>query len=206
MRIVVIVEGKTERAFRPHVHRFLGERPELNNRMPQLVFVPCKGRLPKEQLLKRDVERHLNDRDRPADAVIALTDVYTGTQPPEFKSAADAKAMMKGWVGRNERFHPHAAQHDFEAWLVPYWQRIQQISGSNRAAPGNPEGINHREPPSKLLKDVFRTGTRGKLYDKELHGSAILKDQDLTIAARSCPELKAFLNTILQLSGGDPIA
>ena len=67
--------------------------------------------------------------------MIALTDVYTGSTPPEFQTATDAKDGMRDWVGAEERFHPHVALHDFEAWLLPYWEKIQRITGSNRKPP-----------------------------------------------------------------------
>jgi hypothetical protein len=60
--------------------------------------------------------------------VIALTDVYTGTD--DFLDAADAKQKMRAWVGKNDRFHPHVAQHDFEAWLLPFWTDIQSLAGT----------------------------------------------------------------------------
>jgi hypothetical protein len=33
----------------------------------------------------------------------------------------------------------------------------------------------------------------------------ILRNQDLAVAAAACPELKAFLNRILELSGGQQL-
>ena len=76
------------------------------------------------------------------DAVIALTDVYTGTQ--DFQDANDAKDKMMRWVDKNPKFYPHTALHDFEAWLLPYWTTIQKLAKHNRSAPrGLPETVNH---------------------------------------------------------------
>jgi hypothetical protein len=136
--------------------------------------------------------------------VIALTDVYTGTK--EFIDAADAKKKMRSWVGNNNKFHPHAAQYDFEAWLLPYWKDIQELAGHNKAAPsGAPESINHNRPPSYRIREIFELGTRRDSYSKAVDATRILRGKDLTVAARKCPELKAFLNTILMLSGADPL-
>ena len=66
---------------------------------------------------------------RTSGAVVALTDVYTGTR--EFDDAADAKAKMRVWAGPEARFHPHAAQHDFEAWPLVYWADIVKLAGHN---------------------------------------------------------------------------
>ena len=60
---------------------------------------------------------------------IALTDVYTGSKPPDFPTAAEAKIKMHRWVGVESRFYLHVALHDFEAWLLPYWEKIKKLTG-----------------------------------------------------------------------------
>jgi Domain of unknown function (DUF4276) len=205
VRIAVIVEGETERVFLPFLRSFLESR--IPGRMPRLVPRPFDGRIPTSARLKRLVERLINDGIHSADAVIALTDVYTGTIPPQFVDAADAKAKMRAWVGQNPNFHPHAAQYDFDAWLLPYWPKIQQLAGSNRASPGpNPEQVNHDNPPAHRLREAFRSGSRGRAYVKPRDAGRILKDQDLLVAVQNCPELKSLVNTILTLCGGDSIS
>lgn len=196
LRIAIVVEGATEQAFKAALTRFLQAR--LAGRMPRLQFITEDGRIPKGDRLRRDVERLLKTND----AVIALTDVYTGTLPHDFATAADAKAKMRQWVGPEPRFHPHAAQHDFEAWLLPYWPTIQAVARSNRSAPSStPEAVNHQKPPSKHLDEVFRSGQGRRSYSKIRDGIRILRDQDLALSAAACPELKALLNTILDLCG-----
>jgi hypothetical protein len=201
MKIALMIEGQTERAFLPHLRGFL--EPRLPGRMPRLDPVPYDGRLPKGERLKRDVERLLRTGRPPAEAVVALTDVYTGTQ--EFQDADDAKRKMREWVGPNDKFFPHAAQYDFEAWLLPFWNDIQRLAGHNRAAPGGaPETVDHNRPPSARLREVFLAGRR-RAYVKPRDADRILRDNDLTVAASLCPELKALLNTVLRLCGGDCI-
>jgi hypothetical protein len=199
--IGLIVEGQTEVAFTPHLRRFLESR--LAGKMPRLRFSLQHGRIPKGDALARLVRNMLNDPKLDLHAVIALTDVYTGTQ--DFTDAADAKAKMMAWV-QHERFYPHAAQYDFEAWLLPYWERIRELARSSAAKPGNdPEQVNHQNPPAHRLRAIFRASSRWG-YVKPREAGRILDGQDLTIAANTCPELKAFLNTILRLSGGEPLA
>ena len=124
--------------------------------MPRLDMFLCDGRIPKGDKLRNKVNGLLSGRNA-ADAVIALTDVYTGTG--DFVDAADAKAKMRNWVGPENRFHPHAAQHEFEAWLLPYWAEIQKVARSNQKAPtGSPESVNHNNPPSHHIKSIFRIG------------------------------------------------
>lgn len=171
--------------------------------MPRLDFFPYHGRIPTGDALRRRVENLLIGRD-PSAAVIALTDVYTGTG--DFSDAADAKAKMRQWVGGNSSFYPHVAQHDFEAWLLPYWTDIQRIAGHNRKAPsGAPENVNHNRPPSSHLKEIFEVGTCRDSYSKPRDANRILRDNDLAVAARACPELRAFINTVLILSGGQSV-
>jgi hypothetical protein len=60
MRIAVLVEGKTETAFRPYLLAYLQSR--LTGKMPKLDFVPYDGRIPTGNRLKRVVENLLNDQ------------------------------------------------------------------------------------------------------------------------------------------------
>jgi hypothetical protein len=168
--------------------------------MPKLKFIPCNGRIHKGKKLRDVVENLLTGTDA-CHAVIALTDVYTGTK--DFKDAADAKDQMKNWVGNNPKFYPHAASHDFEAWLLPFWSKIQQISGGNRAVPnGSPEQVNHNKPPSKRIEEIFEQGKR-RSYNKARDAKRILDGEDLMDAAVACDELEAFLHTIVvSLCGG----
>ena len=193
MKIAILVEGATEVAFKEKLHEFLKSYLEP---MPKLKFIPQKGRIPKEDRLKRIVENLLNNDGY--DAVIALTDVYTGTE--DFKNADDAKEKMKKWVGNNPNFYPHTALHDFEAWLLPYWTTIKTLAKHNLSAPsGSPETVNHQNPPSYRINEIFRLGQCKRSYNKLSDGKAILKKNDLTIAIRACPELKAFINRIIFL-------
>ena len=199
MKIAILVEGATEMAFREKLREFLQSRLQ---KMPKLRFIPQDGGIPTERDLKRLVE-NLLDNDG-YDAVIALTDVYTGKQ--DFKDANDAKEKMRTWIGKNPNFYPHTALHDFEAWLLPYWTTIQKLAKHNRSAPrGLPETVNHQKPPSYWIKEIFRTGKRGKDYNKVIDGMAILKNNDLMIAIQACPELKAFVNRIISLCDEEKI-
>jgi hypothetical protein len=199
MKIAILVEGATEMAFREKLREFLQSHLQ---KMPRLDFKPQHGGIPKEGKLKRIVE-NLLDNDG-YHAVIALTDVYTGK--PDFKDAKDAKEKMMTWVGNNPNFYPHTASHDFEAWLLPYWITIQKLAKHNLSAPsGLPETVNHQKPPSDWIKEIFSTGKCRRDYDKVSDGMAILKKNDLMIAIKACPELKAFVNQIISLGDEDKI-
>ena len=203
MKITVIIEGKTEKAFMPYLREYLKSR--LIGNMPKLDPLPYDGRIPKEDKLRRVVMNSLSG-PRASDHVIALTDVYTGSQPPDFRDATDAKSKMREWVGPEERFHPHAAQYDFEAWLLPYWPTIQRLAGHNKAAPpGNPETVNHINPPSYRIKEIFEIGGCRDSYVKPRDAGRILRENDLSVALDRCRELKAMVNTVLSVCEGTPI-
>jgi hypothetical protein len=193
MKITIICEGKTEQAFKEPLNAFL--QTLLPGKMPSLRFDVHHGSIPTGEKLKRVVEELLAARLRPANAVIGLTDVY-----PSFTDAQDAKIKMREWVGAEPRFHPHVALHDFEAWLLPYWDRVTQLAGRKAKAFGtNPETINHGNPPAHRLSRLFEAGTCRDSYSKPRDAKRILKDVDLMIAIEKCPELKGFVNTIIRL-------
>jgi len=202
MKIALLIEGQTELAFLPHLRQFLQTR--LPGRMPRLDPEPYDGRIPTGERLKREVERLLRHGHPPADAVIALTDVYTGTT--DFTGAQDAKSKMRAWAGDSDQFYPHAAQYEFEAWLLPFWGTVQRLAGHNRAAPrGLPETVDHMRPPSACIREIFRTGSHGRDYVKPRDAERILRENNLLDSANACPELRALLNTILRLCGGEEI-
>jgi len=171
--------------------------------MPRLDPVVYDGRIPKEDKLRRVVTTLMSGR-KPSDAVIALTDVYTGTN--DFTTAQDAKQKMSGWVGAIPAFYPHVALHDFEAWLIPYWNRILQLARHHQQMPGAPESINHNKPPSRVIAEVFERGECRDSYSKERDAKRILTGQNLAMSIDNCAELKAFVNRIIGLSGGQVIA
>src|SRR5216684_2378488 len=90
LKITIIVEGNTEKAFLPALRSFLATR--LTDRMPVIDVFAYDGRIPKGEKLKR-VVGNLLSTGRFSDYVIALTDVYTGS--PDFKDSADAKQKMR---------------------------------------------------------------------------------------------------------------
>jgi Domain of unknown function (DUF4276) len=198
MKITIIVEGQTEKAFKRVLVDYLRRR--LAGKMPKLDFSPENGNIPTGDKLKRIVERLLHAKKNPSDAVITLTDVYTGSNPPKFKDAEDAKKNLQDWVGDEARFYPHVALHDFEAWLLPYWEKIKKLTGSNSKGPKTqPEKVNHGKSPAYWLKEVFETGKRSRSYSKVLDAGRIFEGEDLGVAIEACPELKAFVERIIGL-------
>ena len=198
MKISLIVEGKTEKVFVCKLREYL-ETP-LHEKMPKLPPVPQNHGIPLGDKLDKLVNSLLSGRDA-SDHVIALTDVY-----PMFSSAGNAKEKIRQSVKNQDRFHVHVAQYEFEAWLLPYWPQIQQLAKHNQSAPrGSPEMVNHNNPPSTRIKEIFRRGNGRDGYIKTRDAPRILKNADLNIAIQQCSELKSLVNTILSICGGQTI-
>ncbi|MFO8073401.1 MAG: DUF4276 family protein, partial [Polyangia bacterium] len=83
---------------------------------------------------------------------------------------------------------------------------IMRIAGSDKLSPkGSPEQVNHDKPPAHRIQETFRTGNKGKAYVKPRDAGRILKDNDLSVAVSQCLELKALVNTLMELCGGERI-
>lgn len=195
MRIVIVCEGKTEKAFKESLTQYLATR--LAGRMPSLRFDVHNGSIPTGDKLQRVVSNLLHTGTNRADAVIGLTDVY-----PQFQHAEDAKSKMRTWVGNEHSFYPHAAQFDFEAWLLPYWDRIQDLAGRKSKPFGlHPERVDGNQPPAHRLARLFEAGNCRDSYNKPRDAKRILATVDLQVAVNACSELKAFVDTIFGLCG-----
>jgi hypothetical protein len=200
MTIVLMVEGATEAALKQHVKAFLDRRAQASGRprvrleTRDIVNVGSRG-------FRRRVELELHNPS--VEAVVGLIDVY-----PDFQDAAEAKAYLLDAAANHPRFYAHAAQYDVEAWLLPYWEDICRRVGVRQASPGsNPEMVDRSNPPAYRLRELYRRARpRPRKYVKTTEMYAILQGKDLTIAAGQCAEFKAFLNTLLTLSGLVPLS
>ncbi len=81
-------------------------------------------------------------------------------------------------------------------------ERFEAIEATLRAGfrdGSNPEKVNHGNSPAYRLASEFRTGPKTEGYVKTRDAGRILNGEDLMVAINACPELKAFVNTILTL-------
>lgn len=193
MTVVLLVEGATETALKRHLKRFLDERAN-KEKMPKLALrTKSFDGVPTERKLRKRLELEL--RNEKVRAVVGLLGVY-----PKFSSARAVKDFLRDAVGDDQRFYPHAAKYDVEAWLIPYWEAICRRISLTRARPGSdPEAVNSINPPSKRLQELYRLAKRR--FTKTIEMSAVLEGQDLALAARECKELRLLLNTLLRLGG-----
>jgi hypothetical protein len=193
--IVILAEGKTERSIRPVLQAFLNEAAEAGGKHPVgLAVKSYKGsELWDADAVTEDARRRLASGR--AQAVVVLADVY-----PKFRTPDEVVRHYRGL--RDHRFRVHCALHDFEAWLLPHWERVFQIAGKTppkRYPWRPPEDVNLAKPPSRVLSELFAP-RRG--YEKAIDAPRILRSpDDLRVSAAACPQLRAFLNTLLEFAG-----
>jgi len=194
--IVLIVEGETEAAVRPVLKAFLDERCEAEGK-PKVRLDPKRLRAMRNETKLRAVARDaLKDSD--VCCLVGLVDVY-----PDFADASDAKRHLRSGLPEDPRCHAHAAQYEFEAWLLPFWDDICRNLRLQAQRPGgDPEEVDLTKPPSHRLKELYRKA--GFDYHKPRDALAILSRNKLGVAAHQCPELKALLETLLKCAGLPP--
>lgn len=194
MSVVLLVEGATETALKQHLKNFLDQRASTEGQ-PKIALHTRAMMSPSIAKLRGRIQLELSQPG--VTAVVGLIDVY-----PTFSSAEEAKTFLREAAHSDPRFYAHAAQYDVEAWLLPYWDSICQRLKVQRNVPGqHPEQVNHNRPPSKHLAELYRLAKPSRKYVKTIEMATILQGKDLRIAAHQCPELKALLNTLLNLGG-----
>lgn len=198
MKIVVICEGATEAALQQGLRDFVQVHAAADRRVG-VTMRSLDG-----PTLRKKLDRVAGNLLAQDDVVgvVALSDVH-----PYYKSAKETKNALRRYAGsadKNPNFRAHAAQFEVEAWILPFWNEIAKQLNVSAASPGaNPEQVNGRKPPSHHLKELFRRAKRE--FDKVLDGPRWLKSERLATAAGHCPELKSFLNSLLELACADKL-
>lgn len=196
MKIIIFCEGRSERALRSCLSEYV-QNHDSSLRRTGIDTRPLNGPVIRKKL-GRLVQLALDKQD--VVGVIALTDVY-----PNYGDANDAKDTLRRQVtnrSRAERFRAHAAQYDLEAWLLPFWDEIAKKLGVKMKRPGTkPEHVNGNKPPSHHFQELYRRA--GDKYDKVIDGAKWLTADRLEKSSAECPELKAFLDSLVELAATD---
>lgn len=195
MRIVVLCDGKTEQVLRPALRGLLHRRTSSTRvgiDTKTLGGSVARSKLPRILALEA--------RRQDVIAVVGLTDVY-----PDFRSADEAKNSLRQLAAASPgvvKFRAHVAKFEVEAWLMPFWAEIAAgLKVQAKPPRGRPEEINDQDPPSKHLEALYRRA--GTAYQKPRDAAKWLTPDRLEIAAKQCPELKSFLNSLLELAGAE---
>jgi hypothetical protein len=200
MKFVLFVEGKTEqmgvpaflkRWLDPKLTAAVGIKPVKFNGWAELVKdAPGKAAI------------YLNSSD--VIAVISLLDLYGPTLYP---SQAATAAQRISWATKHlqqtvnqARFAQFFAVHEVEAWLLSDPSLFP--SSVRQKFPGTvqtPETVNCNTPPAVLLDRLYNQAT-GRGYKKVAYGKDLFEKLDPHAAYMKCPNLKALLDTMLQLA------
>ena len=194
MRIVLLCEGTSELALKGALKTFLDEWCEQRGLKRVKIAIKPFEHSPNCKEIQRHLARHGQDPE--VAGVIALTDVY-----PNFPNAGKAKDFLTGCAKDSpykDIFVAHAAQYEFEAWLLPFWRDIcGRLKVSAKEPGANYEQVDDQKPPSHHLKELYSRAWRK--YDKVAEATMILKRHPIEKAAESCPELQALLETLRKL-------
>lgn len=198
MNIALFLEGGTERALPEFFKRWLD--PQLAKSIGLTAVVPGGS----GEYLKTFARRaELALRERKVVAVVGLLDLYRC--PLDFSSGLTtnercdwAKAALEKQVG-HPGFRQHFAVHETEAWLLSDPSILPSVIRSSVDSIANPEGVDLHDPPSRLLRSLYRGRLRQE-YGKVTDGTSLFRKLDPTLAYRRCPHLRLLLDDLLSLA------
>ena len=203
MKFILFVEGYTEAAVLP---AFL--KRWLDPRLKQPVGIDAV-RFDGWPEMVRDspqrVKAFLNAPKGDVIAVIALLDLY-GLQLP-YPASVNSVAKRIAWattyleqrVGET-RFRQFFAVHETEAWLLSQPMLFPaEIAKGLQSKTSKPETVNFDEPPASLLNRLYKSAT-GHDYKKVTQAKNLFPALDPEAAYAKCPQLKALLDTLLELA------
>lgn len=203
MKFVLFVEGHTEALTVP---RFL--KLWLDPRLSEPVGIQAVRFAGWSELVKKlpkKARMHLEGPDK--ERIIAaagLLDLYGPSfYPAHMVEAAERCAWgiqhFTDQVG-HPKFRMFFAVHELEAWLLS--QPAILAPKVAAALPGktrNPEEVNFHEPPSALLRRLYREQL-GQAYKKTSYGSALFAKANPDIAYERCPNLRRMFDEMLSLA------
>lgn len=200
MKFVLFVEGHTEKKALPSfLKRWLDPRLEQRVGLKSVRFDGW-AELIKDSTKKAKI--YLSEDD--IIAVIALLDLYGPTIYPNDKQGVSAryewaKEFIESKVD-DHRFRQYFAVHETEAWLLSNPDLFPTVI--KNALPGtvrNPEEVDFDQPPSKLLKKLYREKTK-RTYKKVTHGKELFDKLDPGVAYQKCSRLKDLLDDMLRMA------
>lgn len=196
MKLALHVEGYTERALPAFLKRWLD--PKLS----EAVRIAPINLLGSGSYLSSFANRVTRDlASGRLTAAVGLLDLYgLGLPFPQNLTTDEkytwAKAELERRVG-DARFRQHFAVHETEAWLLSD-PAIFPSGLRSHVATGNPESVNFREPPSKLLRRIYRK--HGREYKKTVDGPALFQKLAPERVYERCPHFRALLDDMLSLA------
>ncbi len=204
MKIAILLEGETERVFLPCLREYLAAR--LQGGMPRLKAIKYDGRLPKRDKLKRLVETLLQGRDPDAVPCCGTDGRLHRFRRLSRRCGCQAADAELGWAQqplpparRPIRLRGLAASR-----IGPVYSDSRSTTPPRLADLRNPLIITIRRPGRSRkfsVLDKARGITRRRGTQREYCVDRISARQQ-----RPARTLKALIETILTISGGQTVA
>lgn len=204
MKIVLFVEGHTEKALPEFLKRW------LDPRLPQPIGIKpvrFEGWRDFYDEISKKVELNLTGKaGKDVVGAVGVLDLYGPTIYPVDKTTAHeryawGKQHLEAKVS-HPRYRQHFAVHETEAWLL---SSPSILPAEVRAAlPGKcakPETVNFDTPPAKLLDRLYRDRLR-RGYRKVIDGTNLFRALDPSVAYEKCSHLKLLLDDMLAMASG----
>ncbi|MEW6202997.1 MAG: DUF4276 family protein [bacterium] len=212
MKIVILCEGQSEeQVLKPLIKPFMDK---VASQGQKVGLKP--HRIPAGNFFKQ-TEKHVYDSLTKYDNVLAVFSIYDLYNFPCADSmekmgyrerVISLKNYLKNKVNENyrEKFFPHFAVHETEAWLYAYPECTKGMLGKTLPSDTPPEQINFGENthPSKRLEEFFRTNNpTKKRYLKTTHGpklfEKIIKDEKVDQIRKECEHFNQLVQDLLRL-------
>lgn len=191
--IYLLVEGRTELALK---QLLADDIKALGVQGVGLKVITLKG---KERLLKeaRVLVRNCLTK---ADWVFALVDLHPGDATP---GGARKRLVEAVAHEHRERFRPHVAVHDIEAWMLASWDALCQVAGCRdlKCKYPNPETVDDVNHPKTVVQDLFRRHSKRGGYRETVDGPSVFRLASPDEIAAKCPHFKALREDLLQCAG-----
>jgi hypothetical protein len=200
MKFIIFVEGETEKCLREFFNRWLGKQ---SSRSVRIQIVKFNGWSDFGKKIAKKAEMYFNSREKTEIiGIIGLLDLYGPTFYPD---GVTSKRDRINWGTKhfenevnNTKFRIFFAVHELEAWLLSQPENLP--TSVQKALPNRePEDVNFNEPPSKLLKRLYRI-KENVFYQKTTHSVDLFKKLDSAIASDKCPLLAQMLDEMLSLA------
>ena len=203
MKYIVFVEGDVEkRVLSPFLRQWLDTG--TTRRVGVQVF-RFQGVSEFTKKVPDAARRHLaGPKQGEIIAAIGVLDLYGVDYYPSWLSSVDERYDWLCEYFRKEvnhtKFRMYCAVHELEAWILSQPQLLPPPV--RRALPGrvqDPEEINFDEPPSKLLRRLYREKLQTG-YKKTVDGTNLFAKLDPVGARDRCPYLRSMLDEMLDLA------
>lgn len=197
MKIVVLVEGDTERKALPD---FFGRWLAVHDCGHVSVVVSnFRGN---DNYLKEYANKACRYLSTPGViGVVGLLDLY-GLTHPVAKSGTVAERYTKTKAALERPvsgdFRQHFAVHELEAWLLSD-PALFKPSLRSKLPKKPPEEVNFDTPPAKVLEKHYPKAC-GCDYKKTTDGRTLFQKLDPAQAAAKCPYLKLLLDDLLDMA------